>query len=233
MDAEHRHELKESDLANFLAKSGSLWKRHGLKTMIVVLVALLAVLIARASHQRKLALHDQTWSDLGTKTAPNDFLEMALQFEDPTAHALAYLSGASAFNARAALPDTTGDDGAHREQSLEQASHMVERLLTSDGVPDLIHLNGLLLGAAIEENRGNFDDAAARYEQVLAHEAIANEPAIAERARFRLAFIPTLQTPQPFGAEPVQDSAPAVPGEAVSSPPAPVDPPTESDEDGS
>jgi len=233
MDSEHRHELKESDLATFLAKAGSLWKRHGLKTMIVVLVALLAILITRASHQRKLALHDQTWSALGTATTPKELLDRVGQFEDPTARALAYLSVASAYNASAALPDTTPDDGAHREKSLEQASNMVKRLLTSDDVPDLIHLNALLLGGAIAENRGDFDAATDRYEQVLAHEAIENEPAIAKRAHFRLAFIPTLQTPQPFGAEPVQDDTPATPGEAVSAPPAPVDSPTESDEDGS
>lgn len=233
MDSEHRHELKESDLANFLAKTGSLWKRHGLKAMVVVLVALLAILITRASHQRKLALHDQTWSALGTATTPKELLDRVGQFEDPTARALAYLSVASAYNASAALPDATRDDGGHREKSLGQASNMVDELLNSDDVPDLIHLNALLLAAAIEENRGNFDAATERYNQVLAHGTIKNEPAIAQRARFRLAFIPTLQTPQPFGAEPVQDNTPAVPGEAVSAPPAPVDSPTESDEDGS
>ncbi len=233
MDAEHRHELKESDLAHFLANVGPWWKKHGLKTMVVILVVLLAIIIFRTSKQRTVAQHDDTWSRLGTAATPNEFLELVLSVEEPSARALAYLAGASAFNTRAALP-ITGDEGVNREQALEQADRLVRELIDAEETPPLIRLNAMLLAGAIEENRGNFDAAKAKYQAVLDHPDINGEPAIATRARFRLDFVPTLSTTRPFGPEPAA-IAPALPpvDDATAIPPAPADPPDASDDDGS
>lgn len=233
MDAEHRHELKENDLAHFMSKVGPWWKKHGLTTMIIVLAILVAVIIFRTSKQRTIAKHDETWSELGTQDKPNDFREMALKFEDPTARALAYLSGAAALNARATLPDIeesgaaqTAGDGT-RDKLLEQAANMVKKLLQADDAPVLIQLNAMLLAAAIEENRGKFKDAAKYYQDLLDHPDVNGEPAIEKRARFRLEFLPVLQKQQPFGPEPTAAATDV--NEATSAAPVPVDAPTDPD----
>lgn len=250
MDTEHRHELKENDLAHFLDRVGPWWKRHGFKTMVVVLVVVLAVVITRTSKQRATAEHDKTWSQLGTASSPNEFLELTLDLKDPAARALAYLKGAAAYNLRASLPNMGEAPGSaapaneeDRTDSLERAAKMVKTLLASSDTPTLIRLNAMLLGAAIEENRGDFDAAAKQYQALIDDPDTEKEPAIRKRAEFRITMLPDLQLPQPFSPDPDEalpspdaDGLPATDepetNTLMTTPPVPVDAGAENDDDG-
>ncbi len=233
MDAEHRHELKENDLAEAIANFGKWWNRHGLKTMVVLVVVLGTIAIVQIVRQRTRQNHETTWSELSTTSNPDVFRRRADAYDDPVARALANLWGAALYNARVSVPkaavtNASGTPPApraeDRAESLEYAEAMLTKVLDDPAVPELLQLNAVLMMAAVHENRGAFDEAQATYKKVLDGAGDSGFDALASTAKRRMNLLPLLRSPVAFGPEKPMIVAPAPGLEPESQAPAPPAP---------
>jgi len=204
MDAEHRHELKENDLAQFITNFGQWWSKHGLSTSIVLLVVLAGFAgwqITGAMRQRR---HEQVWSQLTTTSSPDVLRRLAGEFSDPTARALANLWGAARYNLQVSLPGaqdatTTAEAGF---EGLDHADRMLAGVLEDPQVPELIKLNAMLTQAAVQENRRDFDAAGRIYEKIEQRVGPGYE-SFRQRAGRRRKLLEKLRVPVVYGPEPV------------------------------
>ena len=116
MDADHRHELHENDLAVFLANFGEWWNKHG-NTVLTVLLIAVVVYAGKTWYQSSQAkAHEAAWSDLANATSPGACQSVAESHSDPAVRALAYLRAgdlllkkASQLETQAATEALTGD----------------------------------------------------------------------------------------------------------------------------
>ena len=236
MDPDHRHELKENDLAVFLANFSQWWARHGFKTLIGILLAaaiISAVLIVGQLSRRD---HEQTWSELATTSKAEVFQRRADAYDDPVARALANLRGAALYNARATLPGGTPvgsgaqpdgvSNNADRQAYLNHAEDMLQQVRQDPNVPELFKLNAMIILAAVQENRGNFDKAAAIYQEVQTG-AGEFSSAILHRADHRLALLEKLHTPLAFGPDEPTDASTDPTNQSADQVATPISPPTD------
>lgn len=203
MDSEHRHELKENDLARFLAGLGTWWKSHGLRTLVFVLVVLLVFFGWKIMRFRSHQEHEQIWAELSQTSSPDVLRSRAPTYDDPTAVTLANLWGAARYNARASLPiaDDSGSQ-AKRDGDLDHAETMLTRVISDTNAPKIVHLNALMFKGAVKENRGDFENAAKIYEQVKERAQAPGYEAWGQRAKNRLKLLEKYGTPVVFGPEP-------------------------------
>jgi len=203
MDSEHRHELKENDLARAIAGIGDWWKNHGRNTMIILLVALLIIAGWRIVNFRSHQTHEQTWAELLTTSNPDVFRSRAASYSDPAAAALANLWGAAGYNARASLPGRTSDrTGADRAADLDHAETMLARVIDNPATPKIVRLNAMMFKAAVKENRGEYEEADKIYNHVKQSSEAPGYEAWGHRAQQRLELLANYLSPVVFGPEP-------------------------------
>ena len=106
MDADHRHELKENDLAEFIANFGVWWSKHGHVVVIAVVLIGGGYFVKSWIDAKRAASHEAAWSDLANSTSPQVFREVAELHSDPAVRSLAYLRGADLL-----LKESTKIDG--------------------------------------------------------------------------------------------------------------------------
>ena len=204
MDSEHRHELKENDLARALAGLGQWWKKHGRTTMVGVLVVLLVVAAWRMMNFRSQKTHEKTWTELATTSNPDVFRTLAATYSDSAARALANLWGATRYNAQASRPADTDDPAANdRAAALEHAEAMLANVIDDDQAPKMMRLNALMAKAAVMENLGRFEEAQKLYNQVKQRADVPGYEAWGHRAQSRIDLLAQFHNPVVFGPEPV------------------------------
>ena len=173
MDTEHRHELKENDLAQFLANFGQWWSRHGFKSLLIVLVVLVIAVGWRVVRAKARQSQEQTWAELATTSSPSVFEVLGRNAARPAvARALANLRAASLYNDRASLPGAAGRAEAEDAESaeaglLDRVEALIQMVLDDDQVPQLLKLNAWLIQGAAKETAGRFDQAKSCYLNVL------------------------------------------------------------------
>lgn len=220
MDTEHRHELKENDLAEFIANFGETWRKYGnliVTTLLVLVVGFTAVrwLTARAATAK-----EQAWRDLAETTSPDGFRAVAIANRDPAVRSLAYLRGADQLLARSAAPANRSDNplaiestsampnDADIENDLNSAAQMYEQVIR-DEVPIIYKLNAHMGLAAIAETKRDWEQARDHYESVL---ALADDTYvnIARRANTRAEMLDRLKELVIFAPDPIT-TLPAIP----------------------
>ena len=205
MDSEHRHELKENDLARFITGLSAWWKDHGRNTMIILLVGLLVVFGWKIWNFRSQQTHEQTWAELLTTSNPDVFRSRAASYSNPAAAALANLWGAARYNARASLPGASSDrTSAERTADLDHAETMLASVIDDDATPQIVRLNAMMFKAAVKENRGEFDAAERIYKQVQEGSKAKGYEAWGRRAQARMDLLANYANPVVFGPEPVK-----------------------------
>ena len=70
MDTQHRHELKENDLAEFLENFGEWWNKHGTVAMLILLFLVGGFLGYRLLRARAIDQREAAWRDLANTTKP-------------------------------------------------------------------------------------------------------------------------------------------------------------------
>lgn len=224
MDTEHRHELKENDLAVFLSNFGEWWGKYGRHALILILIVVAVILFMRFTKSRSELRHESDWSRLATTTSPDVFYRLAEEMTDPAAAALANIRGAAAYNDRVthpslvatpdesggtagtdadATPDTTGVNSTDKDAVfLDRAERMLKRVLEDERVPELYKLNALMVLAAVKENRGDFDAARQTYEELASRAKNVGQTALQDQAQLQSQMVDRLRTPIVFGPEP-------------------------------
>ena len=88
MDSQHRHELKENDLAQFLANFGQWWGKYGNYLLVIVLVISVTVLGRRWMNASATTANEAAWSDLAYSTSPDTYQLIAQTHDNPAARCL-------------------------------------------------------------------------------------------------------------------------------------------------
>lgn len=207
MDSQHRHELKENDLVEFLTHFGQWWGKHGGKILTVVLVLAVVVTGKRWFDASTAAATEKAWRDLADTTSPEGYRSVALSHQDPAVRALAYLRGADLLLAKSATASddqhTTNDSTtAGSSQDLDSAALMYQQVVDDQDVHPAYRLNALLGLAAVAEGRRDWDQARNLYLQVT-EQATVHYGAIAERAQSRAKMLDRLKKPVVFAPDPV------------------------------
>lgn len=219
MDTQHRHELKENDLAEFLENFGEWWNKHGTVAMLILLFLVggflgYRLLRARATDQREAA-----WRDLANTTKPGIFRTVAEMSDDPVVRAVAYLRGAdllvSETSQQAYGDSDSADLKAQQQRNLDEAEDLYRKVLEvadAEQISDLFRLNAWLGLASVYEDRRSFDKAAELYQKVQEQAGPAN-PALAANAKARTAMLGKLAIPVVF--------SPPLPPPPADTPPSP------------
>lgn len=201
MDSEHRHELKENDLQEFLENFGDFWKKYGNVILTVLAVVVIIYAGQRLWRDRAESARENAWTELAGATAPQAAERIAVDYSNPTVQAIAYLKAGDLYLAKGSMPDTASAraetlEGENpyeqqREQALQSAEGRYQQVQQLK-VPKVYHLNAMLGLAAVAENRRNWQQAEQWYDQVLAA-AGDQYVTLAELARAKKALLPQLQ----------------------------------------
>lgn len=225
MDADHRHELKENDLAEFLAHFGEWWQKHGTKLTLIVLVIVAAYAGKRLIDARSSTAMEQAWGDLATSTSPESYQFVAQSHDMPAVRALANLRGADLLLAQVTVPPddepnaqtATADappDNADPHQALLDAAAMYQRVIDDPAAGLAFKLNAHLGLAAVAESFHQWGQAKQHYNTVVDLAGPAHA-AIATRTRTRLGMLDRLDKPVLFAPDPEPaaepDSPPSIP----------------------
>lgn len=171
MDTEHRHELKENDLAEFFRNFGQWWSNHGNAMLVLVLVVVVGftgyhLLVARTSEQ-----YEAAWRDLANSTTPEAYRSVAELSEVGVVQATAYLRGADLLLAKASQESSVDADNPDDpvRRSLQKAEEMYLQAIEvakAEQLHDLFQLNAWLGLASIYEAKHEFEKAADYYQKV-------------------------------------------------------------------
>jgi len=202
MDSEHRHELKENDLAVAITTLKDWWAKHQMKVLggAVVLAAL--ILAIRYFSASATASRDNEQYALATAPTPEAFRSLAQDTSNDAVKLHANLRGADAILPLVRKPAGVGADAISedkKKQLLDQGESMYQSVLDAAKHP-LIRIKARLGLAALAETRGQWDKAK---EQYL---AIQNEPGeglefLKKRAASFAASLEKIQVTPVFGKE--------------------------------
>ncbi len=241
MDSDHRHELKENDLAEFMRNFGQFWTRWGNSLLLVVLVVLIAVVSVQMITAHRFRRHEQNWSSLEFETSPAALASVAETVSHPPIRALAHLRAGDALlrgeavDAVSSPDDASASGPAAAQRRLRQAAEHYEAVRQMADADALFKLNALLGLAAVAESQRQWDLAQQLYEQAVAESREQQQPALAEQAAQRLAMLDRLREPMtlapaapetpaaPDADAPLQEAAPADTADAAPPAAAPAD----------
>ena len=211
MDAQHRHELKENDLADFLTNFGQWWAKYGAICMTLVLVIVGVFAGKRLFDARSAATKQQAWSDLALSTSPASFRVIAQSDQTPTIRSLAYLRAADLLLARTATPnknEQTTNNSVQKpyenhtpEQLLAEAALMYEQILQDNQAHTVYKLNALLGLAAVAEGQRDWELAHTYYQKVIEQSGSGFDN-LSDRASARLNMLSRLEIPVVFAIDP-------------------------------
>jgi len=202
MDADHRHELRDNDLMEFILDFKVFLDKWGNTIMWTALIAASVFATVRLYNYRKQQQHEAAWSDLAQSSAPAVLVKIASEYSDPAVKALAYLSAGDIRLAEAAHPPAEGEEPVDANAPEKAAATYRQALEAGKGeTGTLYRLNAMLGLATAYEQQQQWDKARTQYQQVV-KEADDRYTRIAALAKANLALLDQLQTPIVFGPEP-------------------------------
>ena len=213
MDAEHRHELHQNDLAEFLANFGEWWSKNGLRTLLIIFLAVGAVFLYRLHRTSAERAHDELWNDLALATSAAQYRGVAKSHDNPTIQALAYLRAGDLELRKAIAPaekpdvDETADDLAERRKKLLDAAEQdYNAVVDNPAAHTAMKLNALLGLASVAESRSSWDEAKEIYQQIQ-EQASAGYEGIAKIALRRSEALDRAAVPVAFAPDPPPEPA--------------------------
>jgi len=210
LDTQHRHELKENDLAESLRNISVFWQQWGNSLLMAVLLCLLILLGYQFFTNRTARIHEESWSALLYETSPAGLRAVAETNSDPSVQALARLQAAELLLLKVAEPASATQPSTAGQ--IEEAESLLKAVADQPGLSPVYRLNALLGLAAVAEDRQQWAEAARIYQQV-AQEAGSRLSAIASRAEQRRQVLDQLAQPVTFAT--TQPAPPALPAPAV------------------
>ena len=210
MDAEHRHELHQNDLAEFMAHFGEWWSKHGLRTLLIVFVAVGAAFLYRMHRTGADRAHDQAWTDLDQAASAAQYRTVAKSYDNPAIQALAYLRAGDMALQKAITPaekldaddDETADELAERRtRLLDAAERDYNAVVDHPAAHKVIKLNAMLGLASVAESRLSWDKARQIYQQIQ-DQAPAGNDGLAKIASRRAAALERAAMPVVFAPDP-------------------------------
>ena len=211
MDADHRHELKENDLAEFLGNLGPWWAKHGNTLLITVLVVVAVFVGKRFIENRNTAVLEEAWADLAQATSPESYRLVAQSHPLPAVRALADLRGADLWLAKAAAPLPDADPATEPSQAtapaltptqcLDEAALVYERVANDPDAHHVFKLNAHLGLAAVAESRQDWAQAQQQYTWVT-QQAGPGYEVIAAQAKARQGQLDRLKKTRRIWARP-------------------------------
>ena len=203
MDSEHRHELKESDLANFLAAAKTWWGKHQTKVLLLAIVLAAAILYIRYSRASARNAHESKWVELNREMSPDALAKISESSTDPVIRTLAALRAGDELLNKAIKPTGQGEEpvtDAQRATALDQAEALFSSVVKNAPNKDYA-INAQFRLATIAEQRGKWDEARQLYQAIQkdageGYEAFAARAAGLEKAIARAKTVPV------FGPEP-------------------------------
>lgn len=203
MDSQHKHELKENDLQQFIAHFGEWWGKHQTKVLLIAIVLAGTILGLRILNNRSVEKQDTTFFNLNMETSPAGFKAIAADADSDAVRAIASLRAADLLLQEAAMP-SSGEEGgatpAERKAKLEEARQMYSQAESSSDNA-LLKLNAQMGLASVAESLGQWDDAVKVYESIKTS-AAESHPSFAAQADTRLAILPRVKTEPNFAPEP-------------------------------
>lgn len=214
MDSQHRHELKENDLEEFLKHSGDAWKKYGTQLLTLIAIGMAAFMVARYFNGREARNLEAAYSTLANASSPRAKIEAAdehgsiagfkgkamLDAADQLSREAIFGVAASAGNNPLAADD--------RKKNLTQAAETYQKVIDLKHSP-LQVLYARFNLAATQESLGNFAGARVQYEAIQ-KEAGENWPHMANAAKNLAKELDRIATPIEFPAPPKPETpAPA------------------------
>ena len=194
MDSEHRHELKENDLLEFIRDFKSWWAKHGTQTLLVILVAVLALTAYRYFRGKAARELDAAWSEYASVSTPEGRQQIAGAYVNyPGLSNLALLDAADETFGNALgigrgidpMPATSPGPSAEQAEQLRKAAGLYQRVIDAPQPtePSLYKLNARMGLAAVYETLGEWDKAAEQYRLTIQESGpYKNISAAADRA---------------------------------------------------
>lgn len=112
MDSQHRHELKENDLAEALTNWRDVWDKYGTPLTLAILVVVLVFAGYRLFGYYQTTTHETAWSDLAATASPEGMAEVADDHGVKPVQLLALLQGADLYLNEAVFPPEIADAAA-------------------------------------------------------------------------------------------------------------------------
>lgn len=202
MDSEHRHELKENELAEFFRNFGQFWQKWGNSLLLVVLVVLVAVVAVQMITGYRYRQQEQNWANLEFEQSPAGLASVAESVDDPVVRALAHLRAGDRLlraeievGAAEELAMGGGDNAAARQRTLHEAATHYEAVREMAALAPIYKVNALLGLAAVAESQRQWELAGQRYEQTIAEAQAIDQPALVQQAQQRAAALDRLREP--------------------------------------
>jgi len=234
MDSEHRHELQQNDLEEFLKNSRAAWDKYGTQVLLVILVAVGVLYLVPYLRGREARELEAAYATLAAANSPYSKQDAARQFEHLPGYAgIALLQAADASLQQAlglANPGETPIEGEAKTNMLNEAAQWYQHVIRLNQSP-LQVLNAHAGLACVYETLGQFDKAKAEYEAMK--EAAGDQwPNFAALADLRITTMKGLDKPISFPEAPEKPEAiptvsdtPAPKPDVVAPSPTPIAPP--------
>ena len=214
MDPQHRHELKENDLEQFLKNLGEFWIKYGTRMLIIIAVVVVAFVAVRAVRKKAVTRHENAWSELGGSTSPASFREVAIAYDDKTVRMLALLRGADLLLKEQLQQEAVDQAKTEQATPLNEARQMYQQVI--DEAPQVLYrLNARIGLARVAESNEKWEEAVAQYRLII-KEAGEGYEAISLLAQRSLTLLDELPSQIPFAPEPVSESPSTQPSEQSS-----------------
>jgi hypothetical protein len=212
MDSQHRHELEQNDLAEFIVHFREWWVQHGLKTLLMILVVVVALFAWQRYKVGQINRHNERWLEMSQASSPAAYHELAKLYDDAGYTALAHLRAGdvalrkvvggdnplAAYGIPSQEPVLTDEEKADLLDGAEQDYNAV---IGMSGADQMIRLNAMLGLAAVYETKQQWDDARGLYDQILEN-AGDDYATIAATARARRAALERAAVPVRFAPPP-------------------------------
>lgn len=203
MDSRERHELKQSELAEFVTHFWPWCKKHGPNTLLVILIFVsiyVGVQWYRTRHVRALT---EAWSAYNIAVADRQAKSLervARDYEDmPALRSMALLNAADMLLGQVVFgrrdtEEQNADESVSRRSDLERAGLLYKQVIDG-GEPVLMVLNAHFGLAAVQETVGEFGLAQEQYAAAAKFARQSGYEAVAERAEFAATGVDRLSRP--------------------------------------
>lgn len=209
MDKQHKEELQQNDLKEFLTHFDRFVSKHGKSLVVFILLIAAVIFVSRWYRTKDLVAQESAWADIAAATTPAS-LEIAAQTHAdlPGAASFALLSAADQLYFETVV-GTAGDvpDATNPRLSPEKLKKLSDRVVPlyqqvidapQAHETSLYRLNARLGLAATLTTLGEFDEAGEQYDLVI--EEAGSFKVLATHAEFKKKNLKELTDPIVFQA---------------------------------
>jgi hypothetical protein len=211
MDSEHRHELKENDLATAITTAKDWWGKHQMKVLSTAVVVAALILAIRYFSATAANTRDGEQYELATAPGPDAFRKLAQATGSESVMVQASLRGGDAILTELRKPTGTGPDqvAADKKKQLTESAEGMFKAVLEEAKHPLIRIKARFGLAAIAETRGDWKKAAEQYQAIKkeggeGYEYLTKRAAAFETALARIQVEPIYgrdEPKNPFGLD--------------------------------